>query len=162
MVIFKCSSSGNHFQFHSQKMLFFLWVVWSSLCACSLLCMLGWMLLEGRKSPSKDSAWQTRGYHKCILFPGVATLAASFYEIILLLLFNLLLLSAFLPPAPSHFIIFLRLPCWRAWSPAWTGTATLSCWSAHILRPGREIFGCLFSVTLNFWTFLLWQLIQGE
>lgn len=107
MVIFKCSSSGNHFQFHSQKMLFFLWVVWSSLCACCLFCMLGWMLLEGRKAPSKDSTWQTWGYHKCILFPGVATLAASFYEIILLLLFNLLLLSAFLPPAPSHFIIFL-------------------------------------------------------
>lgn len=53
MVIFKCSSSGNNFQFHSQKMLFFLWVVWSSLCVCSLFCMLGWMLLDGRKAPSK-------------------------------------------------------------------------------------------------------------
>lgn len=107
MVIFKCSSSGNHFQFHSQKMLFFLWVVWSSLCVCSLFCMLGWMLLDGRKAPSKNSTWQTGGYHKRIWFPGAAILAASFYEIILLLLFNLFLLSAFLPRAPSHFIIFL-------------------------------------------------------
>lgn len=79
-----------------------------------LFCMLGCMLLEGRKALSKNSAWQTGGYHKCILFPGVATLAASFYEVILLLLFNLLLLSASLPPAPSHFIV---LPTPAASSP---------------------------------------------
>ena len=84
-------------------------------CACApLSCMLGCMLLEGRKALSKNSTWQTGGYHKCILFPGVATIAASFYEIVLLLLFNLLLLSAFLPPAPSHFIV---LPTPAASSP---------------------------------------------
>ena len=84
-------------------------------CVCAPLSrMLGCMPLEGRKALSKNSAWQTGGYHKCILFPGVATLAASFYEIVLLLLFNLLLLSALLPPAPSHFIV---LPIPAASSP---------------------------------------------